>query len=920
MVQNGRDTAIVRNRLRAAGDNGGGHDLAAWSRSSESVLQALGVDPQRGLDIEEANRRTKTWGLNQFIPARPRHAVFILVGQFKGIVVALLLVAGVLALAFSEFVEGIAIFAVVLINATIGFFTEWRAVRSMEALKQFARTECVLLRAGEVARVPTRVLVPGDIVFLEAGDLVPADLRLFEASKLAADESTLTGESLPVKKQDTVLDRDTAMPDRENMVFKGTCITRGAGKGVVVGTATNTEFGKIFEQVVAAKPQQTPLEERLNALGAGLAWAIIGIAVIVGAAGILAGRELFLAIEVAIALSVAAIPEGLVIVATIALARGMWRLASKNALITRLSAVETLGATSVILTDKTGTLTENRMTVSKVLLEGCVVEIEPALETQAAEFRVNDRALEADEAAMLKRLLTSGVLCNNASLQKNTDVETGGVGDPTELALLHVAAARDIWQADLQRQTPELLEDPFDPDSKRMATVHQQEEGFLVAVKGAPESIIPECTAVLAGGETIAIGHAEREQWLRKAEQLGAQALRTLAIAERMTASEVSDPYEQLVLLGIVGLEDPPRAGVDRAIQLCHKAGIRVVMVTGDHAATARNIAIQTGIATASAEPRCFLDGAEVDSLFAAGQHDRLLAASVFSRVTPEQKMKLIDLYQKDGEIVAMTGDGVNDAPALKKADIGVAMGVRGTAVAKEAAVMILQDDEFSSIVTAVEQGRAIFSNIRKFVIYLMSCNASEVLVVSLATISGAPLPLLPLQILFLNLVTDVFPALALGVGEGSRASMERPPRPAEERILTRTNWLHIGLFGLVMSITVLAAMAIAVLAMGFDQRQAVTVAFCTLALAQMWHVLNMREEMRALVDNEITRNRWIWGALLLCLLLILAAVYVPMLAEVLELSAPGVAGWALIVASSFMPLVVAPIVRGRRLRQEKAR
>ncbi len=909
----------MRDRVTSAANDTKGRDHAPWSRSSQAVLTSLGVDPRYGLSREEAGRRARAWGLNQLAPARPRKAIFILLAQFRSIVVALLLIAGLLAFVFSEILEGLAILAVVLINATIGFLTEWRAIRSMEALRQFARTECVLLREGRVESVPTRVLVPGDIVFFDAGDLVPADLRLFEASKLAVDESTLTGESLPVKKQDVVLDEPTAVLDRENMVFKGTCITRGSGKGVVVATGSRTEFGQIFEQVVAAKPHQTPLEERLNALGAGLAWAVIGIAVVVGAAGIAAGRDLFLAIQVAIALSVAAIPEGLVIVATIALARGMWRLASKHALITRLSAVETLGATSVILTDKTGTLTENRMTAAKVLFEGYTVEIAAMPEGQEAGFRVDGRELAVDEGALLDRLLESGVLCNNASLQQEAGREHTGVGDPTELALLVAAAARNIWQADLCQQAPEISEDPFDPDSKRMATVHRSAQGFRIAAKGAPEAIIPRCTAVRACGETVAMGPAEREQWLRKADQLGDEALRTIAIAERVTPAESEDPYEELVLLGIVGLEDPARPGVDRAIRLCHKAGIRVVMVTGDHAATARNIAVQTGITEASAEPRRFLGGTEVDRLFADGDHDRLLDARVFSRVTPEQKLKLIDLYQKNGDIVAMTGDGVNDAPALKKADIGVAMGVRGTAVAKEAAVMVLQDDEFSTIVSAVAQGRAIFSNIRKFVIYLLSCNASEVLVVSLATVSGAPLPLLPLQILFLNLVTDVFPALALGVGEGSRVSMERPPRPAKERILTRTHWLHIALFGLVMSMTVLAAMATSIFVLDFDIRKAVTVAFCTLALAQMWHVLNMREEMRALVNNEITRNRWVWGALLLCLLLVLAAVYVPLLAEVLELSAPGTAGWALIVVSSFVPLVLAPIVRGSRLRQKKA-
>jgi Ca2+-transporting ATPase len=834
----------------------------------------------------------------------------ILLGQFKSAVVALLLGAGVLALAFSEIVEGLAIFSVILINATIGFLTEWRAIRSMEALRQFARADCVVVRDGRTARVPAGILVPGDVVLFEAGDLVPADLRLFEAAKLAADESTLTGESLPVKKRDSVLDEETPVLDRVNMVFKGTCITRGSGKGVVVGTGTNTEFGKIFEQVVVAKENQTPLEERLSALGAGLAWLIIGIAVIIGVAGIVAGRELFLAIEVAIALSVAAIPEGLVIVATIALARGMWRLAKQNALVTRLSAVETLGATSVILTDKTGTLTENRMTVSAMLLNGFDVDADSKRDVEIAEFRVAGKAPDPGQAAMMRDLLQCGALCNNASLEKDAETESKGVGDPTELALLVAAGACNVWRRELLKLEPEIHEDPFDPESKRMATVHQQASGFRVAVKGAPESILPTCTSVRGPDNSdVVLTPADRQRWLQRAESLGDQGLRTIAIAEKVSGAEVDEYYENLVLVGIVGMKDPARAGVELAIRRCHQAGIAVVMVTGDHAATARHIAIETGIVKASDPADRFLGGPEVDQLFAAKQHEKLLAAHVFSRVTPEQKLKLIDLYQQHDHVVAMTGDGVNDAPALKKADIGIAMGLRGTAVAKEAAVMVLQDDEFNTIVAAVAHGRAIFANIRKFVVYLMSCNTSEILVVSLATVSGAPLPLLPLQILFLNLVTDVFPALALGVGRGSRLSMGYSPRPATESILTRAHWLRIGLYGAVMAATVLAAMAISIFYLDFNPGQAVTVAFCTLALAQTWHVFNMRDEIGKVFDNEITRNWWIWAALILCITLVLAAIYVPALSAVLELTNPGVSGWALIIPASLVPLIAAPLV-----------
>ncbi len=884
-------------------------ELSAWSLSVDDVLQALRVNPDCGLGTDEVLKRRRTWGRNQLQATRPRHSLSILASQFKGVVVMLLLAAGGAALLFSEVAEGLAIFAVIVINATFGFVTEWRAIRSMEALRAFARVECVLLRNSETARAAAEELVPGDIVMFEAGDLVPADIRLIEAAKFTADESTLTGESLPVRKDTAVLSEETPMLDRHNMAYKGTTIARGSGKGVVVSTGINTEFGKVFEHVAVAKSSQTPLEKRLSALGARLAWWIIGIAVLVAAAGILAGRELYLAIEVAIALSVAAIPEGLAIVATIALARGMWRLARRNALITRLSAVETLGATSVILTDKTGTLTENRMAVSTVLLADADVEVVGAETADSGEFRIGSEPLDAKHAQGLDELLKAASYCNNASLDRTSKSASHGVGDPTELALLWVASARNIWRQELLEHAPEIHEDPFDPDSKRMATLHRQDSQVLVAVKGAPEAILPGCIAVKSGNDEVPLSTPERQRWLARANDIGKKGLRTLAIAQKSCASESIDPYTELLLLGIVGLEDPARAGIDDAIRHCHRAGISVVMVTGDHAATAKNIAIETGIVDQSADSEGFLDGATVDQLFEGRRDDVLLGARVFSRVTPEQKLKLIDLYQRSGHAVAMTGDGVNDAPALKKADIGIAMGLRGTAVAKEAAVMVLQDDEFSTIVAAVAHGRAIFANIRKFVVYLLSCNASEVLVVSLATVAGAPLPLLPLQILFLNLVTDVFPALALGVGHGSSQLMTQRPRSTKEPILTGVHWTQIAVYGAILASSVLAAMALSIYLLGFDHRQAVAVSFCTLALAQMWHVFNMRDEASRLFNNEITRNSWIWVALAVCLALVLAAIYVPGLSEVLSLTDPGLSGWAIIIPASVVPLFVGPIL-----------
>jgi Ca2+-transporting ATPase len=869
-----------------------------WACSVDESLRRLSVDPTQGMASSNVPALQLQYGHNQTRAAQPRSVPSILVDQFKSIVILLLTAAGILAILFGDHAEGLAIFVVIGINTIIAFVTEWRAVRSMEALRNLGHVDTVVMRDGLVQKTSAGDLVPGDIVIFEGGDIVTADIRLIEATKLQADESTLTGESLPISKQTQVLVAEAPMMGRSNMVFKGTAITRGSGKGVVSGTGLNTELGRISELVTKAESQQTPLEKRLNALGGRLAGAVVVIACLIAVIGILAGRDTFLAIEVAVALAVAAIPEGLPIVATVALARGMWRMASRNALITRLSAVETLGATSVILTDKTGTLTENRMTVTEILLAGTDIRAD-AMD-----------ALEKPELLLLDDLLVTAILCNNASVQETADGDIHAVGDPTELALLFAALRRGKRRDDLLEHTPRLDELPFDSDSKLMATTHRSNSGILVAVKGAPEVVISRCHLQRRVDGDSPLSEQHRLEWLERANQLGNRGLRTLAIASKTIPKDDEDPYANLVLLGIVGLEDPARDGVKSAVDSCHDAGISIVMVTGDHPATARNIASEVGIVDAAADSGRFVNGTELDDLFEPGSAGTLLSARVFARATPEQKLNLIDFYQQQGYVVAMTGDGVNDAPALKKADIGVAMGIRGTPVAREAAHMVLQDDELGSIVEAVVQGRAIYENIRKFVVYLLSCNISELLVVSLATVAGAPLPLLPLQILFLNLVTDVFPALALGVGEGSPSLMKNKPRPADEPLLTRSLWIRIGLQGTVISLTVLAAMAIAVFFLQFDSDRSVTVSFCTLAFAQLWHVFNMRDNISAVFNNEITGNVWVWAAIVFCIGLILVAIYAPLPSEMLKLVDPGIEGWLVILPMSLVPLFLGPLVR----------
>lgn len=874
---------------------GDGAMETAWASTAEAVVRAFGVEPERGLNDAEARARRGRFGANVIEARSERSLVSILLAQFRSIVVLLLVGAGGLALLMQDYAEAIAILAVTLINAAIGFATEWRATRSMEALERFARVDATVIRSGETHRRPAADLVPGDIVRLDAGDTVPADLRLLSVTGLTINESSLTGESLPVAKHVDPLPVAAPVLDRENMAFKGTAVTRGNADGVVVATGKETEFGRIFEQVRTAAPQQTPLEKRLDRLGGRLVKVVLVVAVLLAIAGVVTGRDLSLSIEVAIALAVAAIPEGLPIVATLALARGMWRMAQRNALITRLSAVETLGATSVILTDKTGTLTENRMHATEAALAGRVL--------------ILDAEPDASIEALRDRLLLIASLCSSATLDPDDEGDTVSAGDPTEIALLEAAARFGIWRRTSLAQFPQCGGEPFDAERKRMATWHRTEGGILVAVKGAPEAIVPLCVSARGPDADVPLDDAGRTAWLELAEGFGRDGLRTLALAEKSETGASPDSYADLVLLGLLSLEDPAREGVDDAIRACRAAGIGVVMATGDHPATALSIAEDIGLAEAgSRDP--VLVGDELDGLLGDNRGPLLREARVFARVTPEQKLRLIELHQNAGAVVAMTGDGVNDAPALSKADIGVAMGIRGTDAAREASAMVLQDDEFRTIVAAVEQGRAIFQNIRKFVVYLLSCNLSEVLVVSLATVAGGPLPLLPLQILFLNLVTDVFPALALGMGEGSPGLMRHRPRPASERILMQRHWLEIVLHAAVIALTVLAAMATAVFALGFEPAAAVTISFCTLAFAQLWHVMNMREPDSRWLRNEISANPWVWVAVALCILLVLAAVYVPVLAAVLGLRAPGIAGWTLIAGASLVPLATGRLIQ----------
>ncbi|MFO7769146.1 MAG: cation-transporting P-type ATPase [bacterium] len=887
-----------------------------WSLPAGELADRLGVDAHEGLTDGQVSDRRERFGSNELRRHETRSALSILIAQFKSLIIGLLAAASAVAFAYGETLEGWAILAVILINSAIGFFTELRAVRSMEALYELGRVSARVRREGRVEEVDAEDLVPGDVVLLEGGDVMVADLRIRESNELQADESALTGESLPVSKGEGPVGEEAELAGRTGMLYKGTALTRGSGEGLVVHTGMDTELGRISAMVESAEEEATPLEERLDRLGRRLIWVTLGIAAAVTVSGIAGGKELFLMIETGIALAVATIPEGLPIVATIVLARGMQEMARRNALINRLSSVETLGATSIICTDKTGTLTENRMTLTRLALADRTVTLETPEEEGGGpggiapgRFLAGEEEVPPNEGP-IRDALVAAALCNNASLGEEGPGDT--TGDPLEAALLVGAARAGLTRDGLLEDLPEEREVAFDPNRNMMATVHRGEGAFRTAVKGAPEAVFEVCIRVRTVDGEEDLTPEALEAWEERNRELAAEGLRIIALAWKQVGDAGADPYGDLTLLGLACLLDPPRTDVRASLDRCQAAGIRVVMVTGDQALTALGIAEAVGL-TETEDPAVVegkeLSGADMDQ---SEVRARMLDVPVFARVSPGQKLDLIELHQREGRVVAMTGDGVNDAPALKKADIGVAMGRRGTQVAREAADMVLQDDAFSSIVAAVEQGRVIFGNIRRFVYYLLSCNVSEVMVVGLASLVGTVLPILPLQILFLNLVTDIFPALALGMGEGERGVMQRPPRPQSEPILARRHWTGIAFYGTAFTTGVLGALALALLWLELPRQQAITVSFLTLAFAQLWHVFNMRGSSSGFFRNEVTRNRYVWGALGLCILLLVVAVFVPPLAHVLHVEDPGWRGWGVVGLMSLAPIAAGLVTRGR--------
>jgi len=890
--------------------------IPAHSLESTEVSRTLGVDRETGLSSGEVERRRRQHGLNQLREAQSRSAWLILLEQFRSVVILVLVGALVLAIVFAKWPEAIAIAAVIAINTAIGFFSGIKAVRSMEALRRLGKLDAQVRRDGGEQAVSAVDLVPGDILVLKAEALVPADARLLEGQGCRVNEAALTGESVPVNKRSEPVAEAAPLAERTSMLYKGTTVVEGRVEAVVVATGMQTELGRISEMAEQAEATATPLQKRLDRLGRRLAVIVIAIAIILAGAGLLAGRDTLLMIETAIALGVAAIPEGLPIVATIALARGMWIMARRHALINRLTAVETLGATRVIFTDKTGTLTENRMTLRRV--------VSPAGDHEL-HFDDDGRESPTLDDPVAHRLIDVAVLCNNAAFDGD-DQDEAPRGDPTELALLEAGAAFGRRRHALLEEAPEIREVSFDSDTMMMATYHRAGDRVRVAVKGATDAVLHACDRVARGSEggdgaqvqDESLDESDRRHWEERSEALAADGLRVLAVAEKDVDSDDAEPYGNLGLLGLVGLLDPPRQEVRDAINTCQRAGVKVVMVTGDQPATAKAIAEAVGIVGDPSDPEArVLHGRDLEHPENASpeQRESMLTSNIFARVSPEQKLNLVSVFQDAGEIVAMTGDGVNDAPALKKADIGIAMGRRGTDAAKQVADMVLTDDAFASIVAAVEQGRVIFGNIRKSVMFMLCTNVAEVLAVTVASLVLLPIPLRPLQILYLNVLTDVFPALAIAMTRGGPEVMDRPPRDPDESILTRAHWTRIAGWSAILAACVLIGLFIALRALGLDQLSAVTVSFLTLAYAKLWFVFNLRDRGIPLLRSPMVRNPWLWGAIAFCAALLVAAVYLPGLSDLLQTRDPGPAGWGIAIGLSLAPFAIGQAliaVRGR--------
>jgi P-type Ca2+ transporter type 2C len=894
-------------------------ELGAWHTTvAAEVLRALGTDAASGLSNEEAARRLEERGANELEDRGTRSPWAILWDQFTSTMIVILIVAALVSALLGDYEDSIAIAVIVVLNAALGFGQEYRAERAMAALQQLSAPRVKVRREDRVREISASELVPGDVVWLEAGNLVPADGRLLESANLRVQEAALTGESEPVEKNPVALEEeDTPLGERADMVYSSTLVAMGRGLFVVTETGMATELGKIASMIQATDREQTPLQRRLNQVGKVLALAALAIVGVVFALGLLRGENLEVMFLTAVSLAVAAVPEGLPAVVTIALALGAHRMFRRRALIRKLPAVETLGSVTVICSDKTGTLTQNRMTATVLDVAGHTVELGGGSFADSKPGPDGGTPLAVGDDPTLAMLLAGGALCNDSLLEDHEEEEFRAVGDPTEGALVVAAAREGLKKPEIEVALPRVGEVPFDSGRKRMTTVHEVVSGsgsetlealksvlpaeqgrasYVAFTKGAVDSLLEISSEVWSGdGQAEPLTEGWRERISAANERLAGDGIRVLGVGLRRLRSFEGIGEEQerdLTFLGMVGMIDPPRSEAKDAVEICKRAGIRPVMITGDHPLTARHIATELGIA----EDKRILTERDLASLPGEDLVDLVEEVPVYARVSPEHKLDIVEALQEKGHIVAMTGDGVNDAPALKRADIGVAMGITGTDVSKEAADMVLTDDNFATIVAAVEQGRVIYDNIRKFIKYLLTSNSAEILVMLVGPFLGLGLPLLPLQILWINLVTDGPPALALSAEPAEQGIMRRPPRPPGESIFGRGLGRHVVWVGALMALVSLATgLWYSQTAPGIWQ----TMVFTTLTLSQLSHVMAIRSGDESLFRVGPLSNKPLLGAVALTFALQLLAIYAPFFQRFLETEALPLADLAIAVALS---------------------
>jgi Ca2+-transporting ATPase len=901
---------------------------------ADEVLSRLATYAERGLSVEEAQRRLDQFGPNELEEA-PSISFWQMLGeQFNNFVVILLIVAAIISAALGDYIEAGAIIAIVILNASLGVIQERRAEKELAALRKLAAPDADVIREGSRCIIPAQELVPGDLVLLEAGNYVPADVRLFEAVNLRVEEAALTGESVPVQKDAAVrLEADIPLGDRKNTTFMGTMVNYGRGRGFVVSTGMHTQIGMIAKMLQSVEHEPTPLQQKLNAVGKTLGWAALTICAAVFVVGWLRGFDPLDMFLIAVGLAIAAVPEGLPAVVTISLALGMREMITRHALIRRLSSVETLGSATIICSDKTGTLTQNAMTVTRLWVDRQPIGVTGSGYAPIGEFQIEGKNISLEDYPGALTALWVAALNNDADLElgdPNDEQRTYRVaGDPTEGALIVAAAKAGAWTAELNDAYPRIQEIPFDSARKRMLTLHKirdpkpedispfyddkQREWYVVTVKGAPDVVLQQCTKYQGmDGAVNPLDESQRMKVLRANDRMTQDALRVLGMAYRVLQAipdelDMEALEHDLIFTGLIGMIDPPRPEVNPALEKARSAGIRTVMITGDFPNTARAIAESINLLEPGHQ---VLTGIQMDEMQDGTLERQVAFTDVYARVSPEHKLRIVEALRSRDQVVAMTGDGVNDAPAIKRANIGVAMGITGTDVAKESADMVLTDDNYASIVSAVEQGRVIYSNIRKFVYYLLSCNVAEIATIFLGIMFTKDSPLTVIQLLWLNLITDGAPALALGTEKGDPDIMQQPPRPPSESIINRFMVAGIGIQTVAITFVTLTAYLIGLWLFSENPVIPGTMAFVTISFSELLRAYTARSERYPLIKIGPLSNRNMNIAVLTSLTLLLIVIYVPFLQPIFNTTALGWDQWQYILPLIFIPSLTAEITK----------